>query len=201
MMMDMVPRGMEADTEWHNVQNRRLPSPISEADDRSPSIGGMMGVRSPDMVLDGGGFGGSRPSWTASSMQRGDGTWAAGSPESPAGSPSPVSMHHHQMVHQNTWHPGAQPHDYDYDTGRNPRPQLHVSTQVAPESPTSQSHGQQSSTGSPSPGRKGHTRSRHTLNTWSFQPGMTKSFSIGYRADCEKCRNKVPGHFNHIIVS
>ncbi len=28
-----------------------------------------------------------------------------------------------------------------------------------------------------------------------------KSFSIGYRADCEKCRNRVPGHFNHIIVS
>lgn len=24
-------------------------------------------------------------------------------------------------------------------------------------------------------------------------------FSMGYRADCEKCRNKVPGHYNHII--
>jgi len=52
----------------------------------------------------------------------------------------------------------------------------------------------------PSP-KKGHTRSRHTLNSWTLQPGMKKSFSIGYRADCEKCRNKVPGHFNHIIVS
>jgi len=52
----------------------------------------------------------------------------------------------------------------------------------------------------PSP-RKGHSRSRHTVNSWTIQPGMKKSFSIGYRADCEKCRNKVPGHFNHIIVS
>ena len=52
----------------------------------------------------------------------------------------------------------------------------------------------------PSP-RKGHSRSRHTLNSWTIHPGMKKSFSIGYRADCEKCRNKVPGHFNHIIVS
>ncbi|KAK4110902.1 hypothetical protein N656DRAFT_185346 [Canariomyces notabilis] len=53
----------------------------------------------------------------------------------------------------------------------------------------------------PSP-KKGHTRSRHTLNSWTaLQPGMTRSFSIGYRADCEKCRMKVPGHFNHIIIS
>ncbi|KXX72941.1 hypothetical protein MMYC01_210212 [Madurella mycetomatis] len=53
----------------------------------------------------------------------------------------------------------------------------------------------------PSP-KKGHTRSRHTLNSWTaLQPGMTRSFSIGYRADCEKCQKKVPGHFNHIIIS
>jgi hypothetical protein len=52
----------------------------------------------------------------------------------------------------------------------------------------------------PSP-RKGHSRSRHTVNSWTLQAGMKRSFSIGYRADCEKCRNKVPGHFNHIIVS
>lgn len=53
----------------------------------------------------------------------------------------------------------------------------------------------------PSP-KKGHTRSRHTLNSWTQNvPGMKKTFSIGYRADCEKCRQKVPGHFNHIIVS
>ena len=53
----------------------------------------------------------------------------------------------------------------------------------------------------PSPGRRGHIRSRHTVNNWTLQPGMKKSFSIGYRADCEKCRLKVPGHFNHIIIS
>ncbi|KAJ1337946.1 hypothetical protein MN608_00803 [Microdochium nivale] len=56
---------------------------------------------------------------------------------------------------------------------------------------------------SPSPrGKYGHCRSKHTVNSWtSNQPGMKKSFSIGYRADCEKCRQKIPGHFNHIIVS
>ncbi|KAK4133716.1 hypothetical protein BT67DRAFT_41356 [Trichocladium antarcticum] len=57
------------------------------------------------------------------------------------------------------------------------------------------------SPGTPSP-RKGHTRSKHTVNSWTtLQPGMKRSFSIGYRADCDKCRMKVPGHFNHIIIS
>jgi hypothetical protein len=56
-------------------------------------------------------------------------------------------------------------------------------------------------TASPSPPRKGHMRSKHTVNNWTLQPGMKKSFSIGYRADCEKCKAKVPGHFNHIIIS
>lgn len=54
---------------------------------------------------------------------------------------------------------------------------------------------------SPLQGRRGHTRSKHTVNTWTCQPGMKRSFSIGYRADCEKCRLRVPGHFNHIIIS
>lgn len=54
---------------------------------------------------------------------------------------------------------------------------------------------------SSSPTRRGHIRSRHTVNNWTWQPGMKKSFSIGYRSDCEKCRNKVPGHFNHIVIS
>ncbi|SPQ26724.1 cb110a06-f0cb-4d04-8068-681141d2c8d8 [Thermothielavioides terrestris] len=53
----------------------------------------------------------------------------------------------------------------------------------------------------PSP-KKGHTRSKHTLSSWTaLQPGMKRTFSLGYRADCEKCRMKVPGHFNHIIIS
>lgn len=54
---------------------------------------------------------------------------------------------------------------------------------------------------SASPNRKGHMRSKHTIDTWTWQPGMKRSFSIGYRADCEKCRLKVPGHFNHIVIS
>lgn len=53
----------------------------------------------------------------------------------------------------------------------------------------------------PSPERRGHMRSKHTINSWTWQPGMKKSFSIGYRADCDKCRDKVPGHFNHIVIS
>lgn len=52
----------------------------------------------------------------------------------------------------------------------------------------------------PSP-KRGHVRNMHTVNNWTWQPGMKKSFSIGYRSDCEKCRLKVPGHFNHIIIS
>ncbi|KAG9233872.1 hypothetical protein BJ875DRAFT_30981 [Amylocarpus encephaloides] len=59
------------------------------------------------------------------------------------------------------------------------------------------------------PAKKGHTRSKHSLRTWTgsgfgsemnANPGMKRSFSMGYRADCEKCRMKVPGHFSHIIT-
>lgn len=55
------------------------------------------------------------------------------------------------------------------------------------------------------PTKKGHQRSKHSLRNWTGfggenAPGMKKSFSMGYRADCEKCRMKVPGHFSHIIT-
>jgi len=59
------------------------------------------------------------------------------------------------------------------------------------------------------PTKKGHQRSKHSLRTWTgFEGdkggvgagGMKRSFSMGYRADCEKCRMKVPGHFSHIIT-
>ncbi|RDL42066.1 Uncharacterized protein BP5553_02045 [Venustampulla echinocandica] len=57
------------------------------------------------------------------------------------------------------------------------------------------------------PTKKGHTRSKHSLRQWTGfggemggNSGMKKSFSMGYRADCEKCRLKVPGHFSHIIT-
>ncbi|TVY33780.1 hypothetical protein LOCC1_G007085 [Lachnellula occidentalis] len=57
------------------------------------------------------------------------------------------------------------------------------------------------------PTKKGHTRSKHSLRNWhgsggdlSVATGVKRSFSMGYRADCEKCRMKVPGHFSHIIT-
>lgn len=34
----------------------------------------------------------------------------------------------------------------------------------------------------------------------SIKPVKKLGFSMGYRADCDKCRRKVPGHYNHIIV-
>ncbi|TKA66315.1 hypothetical protein B0A55_08353 [Friedmanniomyces simplex] len=30
--------------------------------------------------------------------------------------------------------------------------------------------------------------------------GIKRGFSMGYRADCEKCRMRVPGHMNHFVV-
>jgi hypothetical protein len=56
------------------------------------------------------------------------------------------------------------------------------------------------------PTKKGHQRSKHSLRNWtglemnSPAQGLKRSFSMGYRADCEKCRMKVPGHFSHIIT-
>ncbi|KAH8770522.1 hypothetical protein BGZ57DRAFT_1005827 [Hyaloscypha finlandica] len=56
------------------------------------------------------------------------------------------------------------------------------------------------------PTKKGHQRSKHSLRNWtgletsSPTQGLKRSFSMGYRADCEKCRMKVPGHFSHIIT-
>ena len=62
-------------------------------------------------------------------------------------------------------------------------------------------------TSSPTP-KKGHQRSKHSLRQWSGHggdlssagAGVKRTFSLGYRADCEKCRMKVPGHFSHIIT-
>ena len=58
------------------------------------------------------------------------------------------------------------------------------------------------------PSKKGHCRSKHSLRQWTGSgaemggngAGMKRSFTMGYRADCEKCRNRVPGHFSHIIT-
>lgn len=58
------------------------------------------------------------------------------------------------------------------------------------------------------PTKKGHQRSKHSVRQWSGYggdlqsagQGVRRSFSMGYRADCDKCRLKVPGHFSHIIT-
>lgn len=35
---------------------------------------------------------------------------------------------------------------------------------------------------------------------WGGSPMKGKmTISMGYRADCEKCRMRVPGHYNHLI--
>lgn len=47
-----------------------------------------------------------------------------------------------------------------------------------------------------------YKRDSRELNTTDENSKKTKkSFTMGYRADCEKCRMKVPGHFSHIISS
>ncbi|KAI0836540.1 hypothetical protein F5Y06DRAFT_105479 [Hypoxylon sp. FL0890] len=154
-----VPRSLGGAAEWTMVQNRRLPSPISES-------GGEDTPASPGMVLD------SRLPAT-SQLQR----------------PYLPHMPHSTNPHAMAIHPNIQttPPATDGDAGM-------MDTDSA-SSPSS-------APATPSPrGKFGHSRSKHTLNSWTLQPGMKKSFSIGYRADCEKCRMKIPGHFNHIIIS
>jgi hypothetical protein len=158
-----IPRTMDtSNAEWLGVQNRRLPSPISEGEDMcSPT--GTNGIASPGMVLDG--------SLSAQLTER---------------------LQQHQAL-------GFSPRDtrmmdIEEDHDITTTTLTLTQTMSAPAEVNS-------APATPSPGRKGHIRSRHTVNTWTWQPGMKKSFSIGYRADCEKCRLKVPGHFNHIIIS
>lgn len=154
-----VPRSLGGTAEWSIVQNRRLPSPISES-------GGEDTPASPGMVLD------SRLP-PVSQLQR----------------PYLPHMPHSINPHAMAIHPNIQtiPLAPDSDAGM-----------VDADGASSPS----SAPATPSPrGKFGHSRSKHTLNSWTLQPGMKKSFSIGYRADCEKCRLKIPGHFNHIIIS
>ncbi|KAL5606516.1 hypothetical protein BROUX41_002919 [Berkeleyomyces rouxiae] len=82
--------------------------------------------------------------------------------------------------------------DYEQSPEREFPPQMQVPILQEPSSPSQDS--------SSSPSWKGHNRSRHTVNSWTWQPGMKRSFSIGYCSDCEKCQMKVPGHFNHIVI-
>lgn len=164
---ESVPRSLDGPAaaaqvmaDWNMVQNRRLPSPISESGGEDSSL------ESPGMILD-------------SSTQ--------------------MMSHLDHLTHQ---HPllsslparsssaGELRHGSSPEREGTPGAESPNTNAMDVESPAT-----------PSP-RKGHQRSKHTVNSWTaLQPGMKRSFSIGYRADCEKCRMKVPGHFNHIIIS
>ncbi|KAI1827308.1 hypothetical protein F4861DRAFT_403429 [Xylaria intraflava] len=141
-------------TEWSLVQNRRLPSPISENGGEDMAVGA-------GMALDDCG-----------------------------------RLQHHQPPHT--------PHSSNAQAIP-----LHPNIRLSPQPADADAAMMDTDGGSPSSApatpsprsKYGHCRSKHTINTWTLQPGMKKSFSIGYRADCEKCRMKIPGHFNHIIIS
>lgn len=150
-----VPRSLDrtALADWNVVQNRRLPSPISES--------GGEELGSPRMVLDGQPHPGMPPR-AASAMEF----------SAPARTLSTLSIASDNAAGQASARSEQHPHNEGDHT---------MDVEAPP--------------------KKGHTRSRHTLNSWTQVPGMKKSFSIGFRTDCEKCRQKVPGHFNHIIVS
>jgi hypothetical protein len=163
-MQSSVPRSLDrtALADWNTVQNRRLPSPISES--------GGEELGSPRMVLDGQLTHPGMPPRAASAMEF----------SAPARTLSALSI-----VSDNAAGPGfarsSQQHPNNDLCGDQHTMVLEASAGQTP--------------------KKGHTRSRHTVNSWTQVPGMKKSFSIGFRTDCEKCRQKVPGHFNHIIVS
>ena len=167
---DTVPRSLGGSPEWSMVQDRRLPSPISE-------YSGEDAPQTPGMVLD------SSSSPVMLNLQR---PYLPHLPHST--NPSAMLLHPNIKTPpriQETMAEDAA--EGDADAG--------MTDALDSGTPTS-------APASPSPrGKFGHSRSKHTLNSWTLQPGMKKSFSIGYRADCEKCRMKVPGHFNHIIVS
>lgn len=172
MGYESVPRSLDGPAataqvmaDWSHVQNRRLPSPISESG----------GEDSPLIILD------------SSPFQQATG-----------GHLSQVT-HDHPMLSTlpRAW-TGSSPTTLAPGSSRSSSPAAQDSMEWS--SPMA-ARGDTGSSPLPA-GRKGHTRSKHTVNSWTaLQPGMKRSFSIGYRADCEKCRLKVPGHFNHIILS
>lgn len=154
-------------TDWNQVQNRRLPSPISENGgerQESPSPRNVpMTPRERQNYCHQRGY--AKRTWIANSVVEPRSSSAPGNMLSGLG--TVTSLMKGLRANQSA----------DPDNSMDVEPSA------------------------PSPPRKGHSRSRHTVNSWTLQPGMKKSFSIGYRADCEKCRLKVPGHFNHIIIS
>ncbi|TKX25658.1 hypothetical protein C1H76_2308 [Elsinoe australis] len=42
-------------------------------------------------------------------------------------------------------------------------------------------------------------KQRQRSGAFISSPDVAKRIQFGYRADCEKCRNKVPGHMNHFL--
>lgn len=160
-----IPRSVDqnAMTDWNLVQNRRLPSPISET--------GGEDFGSARMVLD-------------SQLHQGMPPRAASAMDFAAPPRTPSALSTVSDV-----------------TGSTASGSTHSGSTCSIDCAPSVNSMDIEPPVAPSP-RKGHTRSRHTLHGWTQDvPGMKKTFSIGYRADCEKCRQKVPGHFNHIIVS
>jgi len=171
-----VPRSLEysSSSGWNTMQTRSLPSPISE-------IGGEE-MCSPGMVLDG-----MQMQMRSNSLDNSHSLPTRSYSALDLPSLHPLLTTEEQSAElAGMDRPASQQRDSGIDV--NPPP---VSSPVSMDTDPP---------ATPSP-RKGHSRSRHTVNSWTLQPGMKKSFSIGYRADCDKCRNKVPGHFNHIIVS
>lgn len=161
-----VPRTLDSGMgEWSLVQNRRLPSPISESGGEGDSSQNSSG-----MIMDS------------------------------------TAVCHDYYGPQHGLIPGLPPRASSAMEMGGSSPAVNVPSRVAtPHVIVTGGHEGEGcmdvEAATPSPPRKGHSRSRHTVNNWTQQPGMKKSFSIGYRSDCEKCRLKVPGHFNHIIIS
>jgi len=42
-------------------------------------------------------------------------------------------------------------------------------------------------------------RQRQRSGAFISTPEAARKFSMGYRGDCQKCRDKVPGHMNHFL--
>lgn len=179
--MSRGPDGTAAATahstaDWNMVQDRRLPSPVSES-------GAEGSLESPDMVLD--------------------------SPPPPQQRRDPLSQitHDHPLVAGLSQRSGSAGREGG-GGGRSARGSGGSSSSQSARdggsgnSPSAMDVGESPPLAAAAARKKGHTRSKHTLSSWAaLEPGVKRSFSIGYRADCEKCRMKVPGHFNHIIIS
>lgn len=68
------------------------------------------------------------------------------------------------------------------------------------EPPSRQSDGTAPLLMLPTEGRRvGSGGSHRRIGSYDARTGITTTFSMGYRADCEKCVMKVPGHYAHII--